>query len=365
MSGVAFPSGVMRLWAVSAASIKRTFADHIPLYVCAAVFGAASIGIAWHYHLTLPLEASIAFLDLVPEFLVLLIAFGALYRLGVLVRTRSDARPLPDIARWLSTQFLAEDRPGNIFHTLVALTPLMISFAALKNDIPLIHPFSWDKTFMQWDLVLGFGTLPWKILQPVLGYPLITAALNGVYDLWFAIMFGFLFWQAFSARGSVLRMQFLLAFALEWFFGGNILAAVFSSAGPCFYGHLFTPNPYVAQMRYLHQANLVWPIWSVKIQDLLWQSYATGSGVVSGISAMPSMHVMSSTIMAILAMRINKWLGAGLTLFTTLIVIGSVALGWHYAVDAIAGILLAIIFWLAAGAIARAASRITEPRATA
>ena len=41
--------------------------------------------------------------------------------------------------------------------------------------------------------------------------------------------------------------------------------------------------------------------------------------------------------MALLGWRINKWLGAALTLFTGLIVIGSVALGWHYAVDAIAG----------------------------
>lgn len=352
---IAVKAGFAQAGAAWTASIRRTFSEHIPLYVCAVVFGAASIAIALYYHLTLPLEASTAFLDLVPEFLVLLLALAALHRLVVIIRSGGSERPLADIGRFLSKQIFAGERPGNVFHTLVTLTPLMITFAAMKDEIPLIHPFAWDQTFMHWDRVLGFGVLPWQILQPMLGHPIVTAALNGVYDLWFAVMFAFLFWQAFSAQSGVLRMQFLLAFAFEWFIGGNILAAVFSSAGPCFYGHLFHHDPYAAQMHYLHQANLVWPIWSVKVQDMLWQSYVTGSGVVSGISAMPSMHVMSSVMMTIAALRINKWLGWTFATFTGLIVIGSIALGWHYAVDAIAGMGIAILFWTISGAAVRAA----------
>jgi len=364
MSDVTISAGTCfgHFFSVCVSSIRRTFADHVPLYICAIVFGIATIGIVVRFHVPLPLEESIAFLELVPKFLVLGIALGALHRLIVLMRAGSKERPLAEIARWLSAQLFAEDRPGNVFHALVAVTPLTVSFVALKDEIPKINPFSWDQTFMHWDRVLGFGVLPWQILQPLLGHPIITAALNAVYDSWFVLMFGVLFWMAFSAHREKLRMQFLLAFAFEWFLGGNVLAAVFSSAGPCFYGHLIAgPDPYAAQMQYLHQANLVWPVWSVQIQDVLWQSYATGSGVVAGISAMPSMHVTSSVMMALLGWRIGKWTGMGFTLFAGLIVIGSVHLGWHYAVDSIAGILLALIFWYAAGAIAR----FTAPPATA
>jgi hypothetical protein len=353
MSDVTLSPGATRFFSTCTASIRRTFAEHIPLYICALVFGIATIAIAIFYRLTLPLEASVFFLELVPKFVVLGIALGALHRLVFLLRQGNGARPLPEIARWLSGQFLVDDRPGNVFHTLLALMPLMISFAALKNDIPQIHPFAWDHTFMQWDRIIGLGVLPWQILQPALGHPLVTAALNVVYDSWFLTMFACLFWQAFSPRGGSLRMQFLLAFAFEWFIGGNVLAAMFSSAGPCFYGHFASPDPYAAQMQYLHQANLIWPVLSVPLQNLLWQSYATGSGVVMGISAMPSMHVTSSVLMVLLGWRVNKWIGAGFTLYTALIAIGSVHLGWHYAVDSIAGILLALIFWYTAGAIVK------------
>jgi hypothetical protein len=279
MSAATLPqaSTLARFAALCALSIRRTFVQHIPLYVCALVFGIATVAIVFAYHIPLPLEASTAFLELVPKFLVLGIALGAAHRLFVMMRTGSKERPLAEITRWLSSQFLANDRPGNVFHSLIALMPLMVSFAALKDEIPQINPFSWDQTFMHWDRILGFGILPWQILQPIVGYPIVTAALNATYDSWFLVMFGFLFWQAFSSRSTRLRMQFLLAFALEWFIGGNLLAAVLSSAGPCFYGHFFSPDPYAAQLAYLHQANLSWPIWSVQIQGQLWQSYATAA----------------------------------------------------------------------------------------
>jgi hypothetical protein len=133
-----------------------------------------------------------------------------------------------------------------------------------------------------------------------------------------------------------------------------VLAVLFSSAGPCFYGRLgIGPDIYAAQMDYLRSAAADLPVWSVRVQDLLWQSYATGDGAVNGISAMPSIHVTSSAIMMFLGWRTSRAAGIGLTLFFAVILIGSVHLAWHYAVDGYAGILLAILFWALAGIIAR------------
>ncbi len=358
------PAKTGRFLSAIAASIARTAIDHIPVYVCAIIFCATTIAITTAYHLHLEASAGLFFLDIVGQFLVLGVAVAALFEFVALVRSGSPQNPFAIIAQRLGGRLLEGDRAGNIFHFLVAFIPLMVSFAAMKDQIPQIHAFSWDQTFTQWDRTLGFGHLPWQILQPLFGYPPVTAAINLVYDAWFLVMFCCLLWQAFSADRSVLRLQFLLAFSFGWFIGGNLLAAIFSSAGPCFYGMLHLgENPYAAQMAYLHAANQHWPIWSVPVQDLLWHSYVKGDGALGGISAMPSMHLISTVLMAILACRTSKWLGAAFIAFTAIIFIGSIHLGWHYAVDSIAGVLLAFVFWMMAGFVARATFRIADMRA--
>jgi hypothetical protein len=58
--------------------------------------------------------------------------------------------------------------------------------------------------------------------------------------------------------------------------------------------------------------------------------------------------------MALWGWRVSRNIGWILSAFAALIVIGSIHLLWHYAVDGIAGAFLATLFWMAAGKIARA-----------
>lgn len=340
----------------SAASVERTFRSHLPLYAAAILFLLATVVIAHVFRIGLSLAASRVFLTTIPPFLMVGVGIAATGKLVSLIRVERPERPLAAMGAWLAGRFLDGERPGNIVHAMIIFTPLMVSFVALKEAIPEINPFAWDRTFADWDRALHFGTLPWEYLQPVLGHAPATAAIAVVYNLWIVVMFGCLFWQAFTGRASRLRLQFLLAFAFTWFIGGNILAVIFSSAGPCFYGQLgLTPDPYAAEMDYLRAAAADWPVWSVRVQDMLWHSYATGDGLVKGISAMPSIHVTSSAVMMFLGWRTGRAAGIALSLFAATILVGSVHLGWHYAVDGYAGIGLATVFWLAAGAIARRA----------
>ena len=90
------------------------------------------------------------------------------------------------------------------------------------------------------------------------------------------------------------------------------------------------------------------PVWALDVHEMLWQGYTAG-GPVSGISAMPSMHMASSTLLALYGFRHARWSGWLLTAFAALILIGSVQLAWHYAIDSYAGALLAVAcWWLAA-----------------
>jgi hypothetical protein len=153
-------------------------------------------------------------------------------------------------------------------------------------------------------------------------------------------------------------MQFLLAFALSWCVAGNLLAVVFSSAGPCYYGFLFSPDPYAAQMNYLSAINPGTPRFALQVQDRLWQSYAVSGGENIGVSAMPSMHVVATVLTALVMRRTGKWFGIFGMAYAMIIVVGSVHLAWHYAVDAIAGIFLAVLFWRIAGILVREFNRL-------
>lgn len=349
----AFRTHLLEFASLCAASIRRTFAAHLPLYVCALLFTAATAAITYAYKAPLTFEASVFFLVTVPKFMLVGAFIAGCIQFVRLARGGSRS-PLGDFGSWAYSVLGSHDRPGNILHSVITITPLMVSFSALKEVVPVIQPFSWDPIFEHWDRVLGFGTMPWQLLQPVLGFPAVTIAIDIAYVAWFTVIFGVLVWQAFFARAGELRMQFLLAFAFAWFFAGNVLAVIFSSAGPCYYGFLHAPDPYAQQLIYLREVNEHWALAALEIQNRLWQSYTAATGANIGISAMPSMHVTAVVLTALVARRTSRWLGLMLTAYAAVIVIGSVHLAWHYAVDAIAGIGLAGLFWCVAGWITRA-----------
>ena len=342
-------------------SVRKTLPYHVPLYACAILFLAITFAITTAYNVPMRLGAGSFFFGMVGQFAMLALGLLAAFEFTVLARSGFPSKPLRRISSRLFGWLMQGDRPGNFFHSLVAFPILTISFCALKDAIPRINPFSWDKTFMQFDRFVSFGHTPGELLQPALGHPAITAAINVAYNVWFLLLFGVLFWQAFSTKTSVRRMQYLLAYSLAWFVAGNVLAVVFSSAGPCFYGRLHIgSDPYAAQMAYLRYVSAHWPMQDASVQDLLWHMHVARSGNLGGISAMPSLHVTSTVLMALLAWRTNRKLGWAFIVFTAVIIIGSIHLAWHYVADVLAGIVLAVIFWVVAGYIATAWHRYLE-----
>jgi len=224
-----------------------------------------------------------------------------------------------------------------------------MAFTDMKNVIPLLNPYSWDESFMLMDKALHFGQHPWELLQPLFGSSTATIIINFFYNLWFFIMFGF--WTAAGVTKSDQgwERQFLLSFIWCWIIGGSILATLFSSMGPAFYDLVNNvENPYLLQMEGLIKINETHEVFALKGQDVLRQSYLGASGI-SGISAMPSMHNATSVIFMLAAYRIHKYFGHIMALFLTIIVLGSVHLAWHYAVDAYAGIAIALFIWWIAG----------------
>ncbi len=286
----------------------------------------------------------------------------ARYNLGVLgaltishvIWVLAVLRP-PQPARYLhkqlTSQFVTAERLAAVLPVLL-LFPLFIStFGVFKGLITAIQPFAWDARFAEWDRVLHGGYQPWEWLQPLLGHSYATDVIDTAYLLWFYVCASVLFWQIVSLRRPRLRMQFLVAQALLWIVLGNLAATAFASAGPCYYGRVTgLPDPFAPLLDYLRGTSEMATTKAVAIQQKLWQSYAEhGAGVRYGISAMPSMHVAVAFLNTLLGFGVSRRLGLALGVFTIVTLIGSVHLGWHYAIDGYAGMLGAYVIWRAVG----------------
>lgn len=223
----------------------------------------------------------------------------------------------------------------------------MSVFSSWKVMIPELQPFRWDPVLHGWDLWLHGGVEPWRWLQPWLGTPLRTSVINFLYNVWIFAVYFTLIWQMFSLRNRALRLQFLLAFLCSWMLLGNLAATWLSSAGPCYFGAATgLADPYLPLMEYLHAAAASHPVWSLDVQAGLWADYqANRLKAAAGISAMPSMHVSSTLLIALLMRRTHWCAGWAAAAFLAAILLGSVHLGWHYAVDGYVSLLATVLIW--------------------
>lgn len=229
---------------------------------------------------------------------------------------------------------------------LIAFLVLMSVFTSVKMMIPVVQPFAWDETLAALDRLLHGGVDPWRLLHPVLGYPPVTTVINFIYNMWFFVMFGALYWQLFAVKDPQLRMQFFYSFFLSWILNGTLLAIGFSSAGPCFFEEFTGKDYYAPLMDYLRGAKEISPVWALATQDMLLQTYREyGVALGAGISAMPSLHVSVAFLIALSCWRTDRRAGVALTAFLVCIVVGAVHLGWHYAVDAYASLLTTWLIW--------------------
>ena len=175
------------------------------------------------------------------------------------------------------------------------------------------------------------------------------ASLGPAWTFFYAVIWGFalVFSGAFVATFASRRFTgtFFTALMLSWFIGGIVMAYAISAAGPVF-AHLADPElagrflPLRRELvRTLGEDDLV----------MLSQRYLAAAINVKialkggGISAMPSMHIATATILVIAAWK-TRWLPlAGL--FWMMTFFGSVYLGYHYAIDAPIAAVIAALCW--------------------
>lgn len=242
-------------------------------------------------------------------------------------------------------------------HRIVAGLPLLAVcvvllpfFSKMKAAIRLFNDFTWDQTLIAWDRAIFFGHDAWEVLQPVLGYPYVTAGLSVLYQVWILLLYFGCLYMIFARIDASLRRQFFLTYVLSWTVIGAAMATMLASVGPCFVGPLVGLHDFDRQMAYLHHVDEIVPVMVLPVQEMLLKWHETDvNGLGSGITAMPSMHVAIACLFWLTMRRISRAAGLCFGAFFAIIWISSVHLAYHYAVDGLVSVISVSVLWWISG----------------
>ncbi|AZO05629.1 MULTISPECIES: phosphatase PAP2 family protein [unclassified Mesorhizobium] len=280
------------------------------------------------------------------DFFAASIAFVSLtylLRLIYLLGRKIPKRPFSEFRR-----IVKDDLPFLVLGVpILAVIPTFFSaFGQIKNSMHRWIPIYADPYLARFDQAI-FGDQAWMVLTQIFGSPAVVVLLDYAYMSWFLVMYSAVFTAAFMRSDPERRFRFFTTYFLSWIILGNVAAILFDSAGPCFYGIFYPENPFSPLFVYLQGvAASAQPLMALNIQNYLIGQYKSGGGIVGdGISAFPSLHVGMATLIAIFFYDMNRIIGIAAFGFCAIIFIGSIVLGWHYAIDGIASFCAVPILW--------------------
>jgi membrane-associated phospholipid phosphatase len=339
----------------ASAATPHTSAAFLPAYILiAALFAAAIVDTGING------GALLASLQVVGDLVFILVQFAVPILAALLLISSYRAVGREEMVSHAAGRLRQIVFSWHVVHRVLPVLSFVVflaCFVHFKMRIPDIGGFRWDDQLYAFDRMIFGGKSAWEFLAPVYDMPMLVSALDKLYSLWIPGIFVFWCWMAYDKRlPMTLRQQYLVATVATWVLGGVVLGTMFGSVGPCFYAMIYTSQPdlFAGLIQKLSAINADHALIAIPVKEQLLDAYQNpGKDVVGGISAMPSMHNAQATIFVLTALRINKWLTLATALFGAVIVSGSVILGWHYASDSLAGMLIALIVWHVSGYLLR------------
>jgi hypothetical protein len=269
--------------------------------------------------------------------------------LAVVVLVRARGRPRAAWVR-LREDYMSAPRVLSVLVGALLVAQVAITHDRWKSLFGRLNPWSWDAKLAAADRLLHGGVDPWRLIHPVVGNYHLTVALDTAYWMWFVVI-GFVLGWVLLTRRRQLRAQFLLAWVLMWVVLGTIMAHAFASGGPAFYAGLVDgQNPYSELMAALAAVHEREPLVALNLQSQVWDNAVAGGGMHwLSMSAMPSLHVAIAVLFALSMFRVHWLLGTVFWGFAAIIQLGSVYLGWHYALDGYVGAVGVLALWRLSG----------------
>lgn len=233
---------------------------------------------------------------------------------------------------------------------LIMIMVFQGTFTSIKNTLAVWSGgFVFDEVQANIDAALHFGADPWRYVRFMIEWPLLRAAVEYNYGvLWFLLSFGIVYFVSSSPKADKVRHRYLAAFMLVWILVGNVFAGLFMSAGPVFYGQVTGDFSRFAELLSILAAKGGDAAAGMDYKAYLWSLHESGqSGFGSGISAFPSVHVGLTVMNTLFAYEASRRLGHLMTAYLLVIMLSSVALGWHYAIDGYAAAMIVCAVYFA------------------
>jgi hypothetical protein len=221
---------------------------------------------------------------------------------------------------------------------------LTLAYGWIKLVVPVFHPRLFDEELWAIDRAICFGFSPNVFVLTLFSNSgflrFIDWAYANIFMLTILIAFGYFL----SAPSRRLRLAFMNSNVVLWF-AGVYLYVLVPSLGPA-YRFPDVWFEYAGQLKTTQS-----------LQAMLMRNYtnmlATTRGIdkpvsiLYGIAAFPSMHVAWQALVALWMRR--EWIYGEVlfAIFLFVIFIGSMITGWHYLIDSLAGIALAICTYYA------------------
>jgi len=314
--------------------------DNRPLLFCTALIACAAVGLqaaGW------PVLLFIGTIEPYIAFLLAGLVGLALRVLVIRLQVRdAEGRRVRDVRTGWSCvyhrareDFLNPLAIGRASGALLCTAFCLAVFCGWKRLVPQVTPFYLDPALERWDTLLHGGVPSWVWLEP-LNLPWLTRLLDHFYFYslaGFLVALGWIVWSRHTIRNRV-----LVAYVVLWVLLGNVAATLFSSAGPAFMAGSFE-----AQREYLRG---IPGLISVGAQRAMWFDHVSGGvNPYAAISAMPSLHVATPTLLLLAGIRRYPWMRWPGVLYIAVTVVAAVHLGWHYAIDGYVAILAVWVYW--------------------
>ncbi len=212
----------------------------------------------------------------------------------------------------------------------------------LKVYVPLLNGQLWDHQLWELDATLHLGVSPSVFLVEALKGSWALSWLDRWYGVWITTIYGAVCFFSADPRDDV-RRSFTLACVALWTTGAVLYVAV-PALGPIYvFTELWAPLRSQLPSADAGQA-VLWENYQ-KLLALRQSGIWTSFNPTRGIAAMPSLHVGGHFLLALWSRRtLGRPFALACGIATLLTFLGSLATGWHYAIDGYVAILLA---WLA------------------
>jgi hypothetical protein len=287
-------------------------------------------GLIFHFTHGMPLPLQLAFDLRYDKFFAFgLIEFAVVYEFWLafsLFLRKQDTEIFGSAWRARFRQeFMSLQRLVDLLHVFVALKLVLTIHAVIKQSIPLINPQLFDQELLALELLLHGNFNPMTLAVHWFGQGSAAQFIDWSYVAWFKIKLPvLLIFMLLPDR--VLMQRFFFGFFALWLLGG-LSAVLLPSIGPIY----VMPEWFAAVQK---------PLASM-LQAELWSAYnaflhnplAYDFRVYEGVAAFPSLHVGVVALFTCYFWRVHFVLGLVFSIFTGIILLGSVVLGWHYAVD--------------------------------